>query len=343
MSEAEVGTAPIPAPGDGAECVGGAAPGPQSRETPGLVARRSVDNTAASAGGGGLDGLLGGETMALYYADVHRTRRNGEGFRITFTTDGVSFKQVDSFADVPAREGDRVFVDTIPLQHTEGVIELLRRDVEVYYLRRLTLIARRREELRLPKTARGDIKALMAIDGKWFRRVTEDFLVMRRMVVTYRSLMRTHQQFMNKYSAVSEEERRVLRPVVKALEEQMCELAERIAEEAGRRYPAYNRLIEELGVKSLAGQEAIAEIIVYIDPSKGFRRIANLVGLFKPVRGKKKIYSGHLRKALQRLTASVNGIRPARLTARLEKLILFKVWMILRQEARGRLAVPAQG
>jgi len=86
-----------------------------------------------------------------YYADVHRTRRDGEGFRITFTTDGVSFRHVDSFADVPAREGDRVFVDTIPLQHTDGVIELLRRGVEVYYLRRLTLISRKREELGCPR------------------------------------------------------------------------------------------------------------------------------------------------------------------------------------------------
>jgi len=287
--------------------------------------------------------LLGGEAMALYYADVHRTRRNGEGFRITFTTDGVSFRHVDSFADVPAREGDAVFVDTLPLQHTDGVIELLRRGVEVYYLRRLTLISRKREELRLPKTERGDVKALMAIDGKWFRRVTEDFLVMRRMVVTYRSLMGTYQQFMNKYRAVSEEERRVLRPVVKALEQQMEELAMKIAEEAGRRFPVYNKLVEELGISSLEGMEALAEIITYLDHSKGFRKTASLFGLFKPVRGKKKIYSGHLRKALQRLTASVNGIRPARLTARLEKLILFKVWMILRQEARGRLAVPAQG
>jgi len=277
-----------------------------------------------------------------YYADVHRTRRNGEGFRITFTTDGVSFRHVDSFADVPAREGDAVFVDALPLQHTDGVIELLRRGVEVYYLRRLTLISRKREELRLPKTARGDVKALMAIEQKWFRRVTEDFLVMRRMVVTYRSLMGTHQQFTNKYRAVSEEERRVLRPVVKALEEQMCELAERIAEEAGRRYPAYNRLVEELGIKSLAGKEALAELVVYLDPSKGFRKTTSLVGLFKPVRGK-KIYSRHLRKTLQRLTASVNGVRPARLTARLEEKTLFKVWTILRWEARGRLAVPAQG
>jgi len=288
---------------------------------------------------------LGGEAMGLtYYCDVHRTGKKGEGFRITYTLDGLTFRHADSFGEIPAEAGDRVFVDTIPLQHTEGVIELLRRGVEVYYLRRLTLISRRREELRLPKTARGDVKALMAIDGKWFRRVTEDFLVMRRMVVTYRSLMGTYQQFMNKYRAVSEEERRVLRPVVKALEQQMDELAKKIVDEAGKRYPAYNRLVEELKLHdSLTGREALAEIIVYIDPSKRFRKTANLVGLFKPVRGKKKIYDGRLRQALQRLTASANGVRPDQLTARLEKQTLFKVWMILRREARGRLAVPAQG
>ena len=43
----EAGTAPIPAPGDGAERVGGAAPGPQSREAPGNATRRgSWDNAA---------------------------------------------------------------------------------------------------------------------------------------------------------------------------------------------------------------------------------------------------------------------------------------------------------
>ena len=53
MSEAEAGTAPIPAPGDGAECVGGAAPGPQSREAP-AQGRRGEDNTAAIGGGGSM-------------------------------------------------------------------------------------------------------------------------------------------------------------------------------------------------------------------------------------------------------------------------------------------------
>ena len=75
--------------------------------------------------------------------DVYRSRKNGEG--ITFTRDGVEFRHADGFEEIPAREGDKVFLDTLPLQYTDGVIELLRRGVEVYYLRRLTLIARRRE------------------------------------------------------------------------------------------------------------------------------------------------------------------------------------------------------
>jgi len=183
----------------------------------------------------------------------------------------------------------------------------------------------------------------MTIGERWFRRVTEDFLVMRRMVAAYRSLLKTHKQLVNKSKALSEDEGSLLKPDIKAVEEQMGKLAERIAEEAGRRFPVYNKLVEELGISSLEGMEALAEIITYLDHSKGFRKTASLFGLFKPVRGKKKMYDGRLRQALQRLTASVNGISPFQLTARLEKQTLFKVWMILGREARGRLAVPAQG
>jgi hypothetical protein len=126
-----------------------------------------------------------------FYPDVHRTKRNGEGYRITYTTDGTAFKHTDCFGEVPAGPGDRLFMDTIPPQHTDGAIELLRKGVEIYYLRRLTLIEKMRREHKLPKTARGDIKALMNIEEGWFRRVTEDFLVMRRMILAYRSLMKT--------------------------------------------------------------------------------------------------------------------------------------------------------
>jgi hypothetical protein len=142
-----------------------------------------------------------------FYADVHRSKRNGEGFRITYSTDGITFKHVDSFSEVPAGPGDELFMDTLLPQHTDGSIELLRKRVEVYYLRRLTLIEKMRREHKLPKTARGDIKALMSIEERWFRRVTEDFLVLRRMILAYRSLLKTHQQLVNKAKSLSESER----------------------------------------------------------------------------------------------------------------------------------------
>jgi hypothetical protein len=46
---------------------------------------------------------------------------------------------------------------------------------------------------------------------------------------------------------------------------------------------------------------------------------------------------------LQRLTASANNIALFQLTARMEKETLSRVWRIYRQEALGRLAIPAQG
>jgi hypothetical protein len=76
---------------------------------------------------------------------------------------------------------------------------------------------------------------------------------------------------------------------------------------------------------------------------KGFRKTVNLLGLFKRIRGRKKIYDGRLRGALQRLTVSTNNIRSLRLTARMEKEILAKIWRTYRQETHGRLAIPAQG
>ncbi len=279
-----------------------------------------------------------------FFADVHRTKKNGEGFRITYTVDGLTFKHVDDFKALPAKDGDRVFIDILPIQHTDGAIELLRRGVEVYCLRRLTLVKKRREELKMSKTTKNDIKTLMSIGERWFRRLTEDFLVMRRLITTYRTLARTHKQYITRYRAVSEKERSLLKAVIKALEEQMDDLARQIAEEAGERYPAYNKLVEELDIAgNTTAMEALAELVVYLDPDKGFLKTANYLGLFKPVRGKMKIYDGRLRQTLQRLTATTNRIKASQLTAKMERETLAKIWRTCRQETRGRLAIPAQG
>ncbi len=42
-----------------------------------------------------------------YYCDVHRTRKNGEGFRITFTSDGVEFRHADGFEEIRRRRATR--------------------------------------------------------------------------------------------------------------------------------------------------------------------------------------------------------------------------------------------
>jgi hypothetical protein len=164
------------------------------------------------------------------------------------------------------------------------------------------------------------------------------------MILAYRSLLKTHQQLLNKYRALSDAEKEVLKPAISFIERQILEMARMIAVEAGKRYPVYNRLVDELGVRgNIKAQEALAELITYLDPSKGFRKTRNLLGLFKPIRGRRKIYSGHLRRALQRLTASTNNNTSFRLTAKKEKQMLSKIWRIYRQEALGRLAIPAQG
>jgi hypothetical protein len=99
-----------------------------------------------------------------FYADVHKAKKNSERYRITYTTDGKAFRHVDSLGEIPAGPGDKLFMDTLPPQHMDGAIELLGRRVEVYSLRRLTLPEKMRSKYKLPKSNRGDIKALMNID-----------------------------------------------------------------------------------------------------------------------------------------------------------------------------------
>jgi hypothetical protein len=251
-----------------------------------------------------------------FYADVHKTKKNDERYRITYTIDGITFKHVDSFSEIPAGPGDKLFMDTLPPQHTDGAIELLRRGVEVYYLRRLTLIEKIRREHKLPKNARGDIKALMSIEERWFRRVTEDFLVMRRMILAHRSLSKTHQQLMNKYKALSEAEREVLKPAISSIEKQMEEMAGMIAEEAGKRYPAYNVILEGLGINDgLAGREALAELLTYADfVNSSLRGLKKLLGLYKPINSSRKeywrLYNGRLHRAVTRLAMAYYKNRP---------------------------------
>jgi hypothetical protein len=77
----------------------------------------------------GKDTERGGAGILKFYTDVYKTKKNGERYRITYTTDGITFKHIDGFGEIPAVPGDRLFMDTLPVQHTDGTIELLGRGV----------------------------------------------------------------------------------------------------------------------------------------------------------------------------------------------------------------------
>jgi hypothetical protein len=98
----------------------------------------------------------------------------------------------------------------------------------------------------------------------------------------------------------------------------MEEMAKKITEEAGKRYPAYNVLLEGLGIDgSLAGREALAELLTYADfvfVDSSLRGLKKLVGLYKPINSSRtdywKLYDGKLRYAVNRLAMAFYNNRP---------------------------------
>ena len=267
------------------------------------------------------------------YADIHRTRKNREGYKITYTFDGKEFRHVDNPEDIPLCIGDRLYVDTVPITHTDAFIQLLRNGVEVYCLRRLTLLEKVRNDLKLPKTTRGDIRTLMNIGERWFRKVSEDFLVMRRMISTYRIMLKMRQQCLNRYKAVSEIEKGRLKPIIEVLDEQTEKLANEIIEEAIKRYQPFNKLVEALGIgKSLTAKESLAELMTYIDLTYSWTKIRNYLGMWKRDRKTRYHKSKTARQALERLTIT---IKAHRMKGRDLEEILKTIWTTLRTQKTG--------
>ncbi|MEM2237768.1 MAG: hypothetical protein QXR26_03150 [Candidatus Caldarchaeum sp.] len=224
-----------------------------------------------------------------FFADIHRLaskkrgRKTEENFH-TYSTDGENFSRVRRITDIPAEHADELYVDVIPVELTDGFVELLRRGVRVFYLRRMTVMAEKREELGLSKTSRNDIRTMMAIDPKWFREVDEDYLVMRRLTTAFRSSQRVHASFLNRAKALQDAERMILMKSVKVVEESMMEMASSIVSEAEKRYPYFKKVVEELGITGdnyLIARQALAEIMPYIERTRFYRCLRKFFGLFK--------------------------------------------------------------
>jgi hypothetical protein len=108
----------------------------------------------------------------------------------------------------------------------------------------------------------------------------------------------------------------MLKPATSSIEKQMEEMAKKIDEEAGRRYPAYSMLLERLGIDgSLAGREALAELLTYADfVNSSLRGLKKLLGLYKPINSSRteywRLYDGRLHKAVTRLAMAYYKNRP---------------------------------
>lgn len=225
-------------------------------------------------------------------------------------------------------------MDVIPIELTDQFLELVGKGVRVFYLRRLTLLASKREGLHLSKTARNNVRILMAIDGRWFREVDDNFLVLRRVISSYRGLHKAQQRLTNVMKALDDDSGDLGKETVKFLENQKKDIAIIIVDETSKRIPAYTKAVEALAITGdnyLLAREALAELMTYVDFSKGIRKNLDYLGLYKTDgnKDKPKRYSGALLNALQRLTMALKGT--GMIKTRDEKQTIKEIRRVIRE------------
>jgi hypothetical protein len=116
-------------------------------------------------------------------------------------------------------------------------------------------------------------------------------------------MLRTHQRLLN----IGKATETGFKHTIKSLEEEMYEIASKIAEEAGRRCPAYNKVVEVLGIHgSPSALAALAEVLTYPE-WRSWRRTRNYFGLWHRDRKTRHHKSKTARQALERLAVAVKG------------------------------------
>jgi len=115
----------------------------------------------------------------------------------------------------------------------------------------------------------------------------------------------------------------------------MDEMEEEIAEEAGRRYPAYNKIVDVLGInRNAKAMEALAEVLTFPEWCS-WSRTRNYFGLWP--RDSKTHYqkSKTARQALERLTITIKGYR---VKGRDLEKVLKTIWITLKTQKTGHPA-----
>jgi hypothetical protein len=154
------------------------------------------------------------------------------------------------------------------------------------------------------------------------------------MILAYRSLLKTHQQLVNKAKSLSESGRVTLKPVISSIEKQLGEMAGMIAVEVGKRYPVYNRLVGLLGIDgNPSALEALAEVLV-LPEWASWRRTKNYFGLWRRDKKTRSHRSRTARQALERRTISLKGYK---IRGKELKEVLKTIWINLKARRPDRL------
>ncbi|MEM4303037.1 MAG: hypothetical protein QXQ70_03970 [Candidatus Caldarchaeum sp.] len=87
--------------------------------------------------------------------------------------------------DVPAAEGDEVYLDVVHPAIYDDVSALLSRGVRVFRLRRTDIIAAYRDRLSLSKNDENDATTLSMMDGGCFVEVTVEYVGLKKLIAQY--------------------------------------------------------------------------------------------------------------------------------------------------------------
>ncbi|MEM2334641.1 MAG: hypothetical protein QXZ62_08805 [Candidatus Caldarchaeum sp.] len=155
----------------------GPAPGPQPYDAAGSgsASRRHAEPTRPSVWGEG----------RRFYVDVHMSANGGRGARPHVIFDGHRCVKTAHLVDIPAGEGDEVYLDVIPSTIYDDVSALLSRGVRVFRLRRTDLIAAYRDRLSLSKNDENDATTLSMMDGGCFVEVTAEYVGLMKLIDQY--------------------------------------------------------------------------------------------------------------------------------------------------------------
>ncbi|MEM0481744.1 MAG: hypothetical protein QXM16_02505, partial [Nitrososphaerota archaeon] len=254
-----------------------------------------------------------GRVGRRFYVDVHASANGRGGARPHIVFDGDKCVRMARLVDIPAVEGDEVYVDVIPPTMYEDVSALLRRGVRVFRLRRTDLIAAYRDRLSLPKNDENDAKLLSMLDRDCFVEVIVECVELMKLIAEYHKQLNIL-KLLRQLEAPAE--------AINIIRRNKIKLARQIISMANISISRYRNLCEVLKLSDncLYGKVALADILLHVDFTTKLRRIICYIGLYRPNNGK---YNHRLKQAANSL--AISYYRKNRIKAREVRELLKKI------------------